>query len=232
MGELLADLVPPGTVNLLTGAGPLVGTALVAHPRIRRIAFTGSVHTGQAVLGTAAESGIKSVTLELGGKNPMVVLPDADPAAAGAGAVTGMNFRWTGGQSCGSTSRLMVHESIVDDVVEHVIAGVRAVRVGDPMDPATEIGAMVSPEHRDRVAGYIARGRADGLRVACGGGERSGPGAFVEPTVFVDVPPDSPLAREEIFGPVLVVTPVRDEGEAIDLVNASPYGLTASIWTL
>ncbi|WP_326553225.1 aldehyde dehydrogenase family protein [Micromonospora sp. NBC_01813] len=230
-GELVADLLPAGVLAVLTGDGASVGPALVGHPLVRRIAFTGSTRTGQAVLRTAAAHGIKQVSLELGGKNPMVILDDADVAAAGAGAVAGMNFHWTGGQSCGSTSRLLVHRSIVDEVVERVVAGARAVRVGDPLDPATEMGTMVSAAHRDRIAGYLRQGRAAGLKLGTGGGVPAGPGAYLEPTVFLDVPPDAPLAREEIFGPVLCVTPFDDEREALRLVNDSPYGLTASVWT-
>lgn len=231
MGELFAGLLPPGILAVITGRGPVAGAALVAHPAVRRIAFTGSVPTGHAVFASAASAGIKHVTLELGGKNPMLVLPDADPELAGAGAVAGMNFHWTGGQSCGSTSRLLVHRSLVDDVVDTVVAGARAVRVGDPLDPATEMGTMVSTEHRDRVLDYIAQGNADGLKLACGGTVPDRPGAFVDPTVFVDVPPDSALFREEIFGPVLVVTPYDHEDEAVAMANSSPLGLTASLWT-
>jgi acyl-CoA reductase-like NAD-dependent aldehyde dehydrogenase len=231
VGELFARLLPPGILAVLTGRGPVAGAALVAHPAVRRVAFTGSVHTGQAVLRGAASSGIKQVTLELGGKNPMLVLPDADPDLAGAGAVAGMNFHWTGGQSCGSTSRLLVHRSLMHDVVDRVVAGAQAVRVGDPLDPATEMGTMGSPEHQTRVLGYIAQGKADGLKLACGGKAPDRAGAFVEPTVFVDVPPDSDLFREEIFGPVLVITPYDDEQEAVAMANASPLGLTASLWT-
>jgi 2-formylbenzoate dehydrogenase len=193
------------------------------------------VRTGQSVLQTAAAAGIKSVSLELGGKNPMVILADADIDAAGAGAVLGMNFHWTGGQSCGSTSRLLVHRAVLDQVVEQVVAGARDVRVGDPLDASTEMGAMVTAEHRDRVLAYIDRGRQEGLRLATGGGAPVDPalaaGAFVEPTVFVDVPGSSALFREEIFGPVLVVTAFDDEAEALRLVNQSELGLTASIWT-
>jgi 2-formylbenzoate dehydrogenase len=235
LGELLADVVPPGVVSFLTGSGAVLGPALVSHPGVRRIAFTGSVRTGQSVLQTAAAAGIKSVSLELGGKNPMVILADADLDAAGAGAVLGMNFHWTGGQSCGSTSRLLVDRTVVDQVVERVVAGARSVRVGDPLDASTEMGAMGTAEHRDRVLGYIDRGRQEGLRLATGGGAPVDPalagGAFVEPTVFVDVPGSSALFREEIFGPVLVVTPFDDEAEALRLVNQSELGLTASIWT-
>ncbi|MFY1638057.1 aldehyde dehydrogenase family protein [Solwaraspora sp. WMMB335] len=231
LGELVADLLPAGVLAVLTGDGATVGPAIVGHPGVRRVAFTGSTATGQAVLRTAAAHGVKHVSLELGGKNPMVILDDADVAAAGAGAVAGMNFHWTGGQSCGSTSRLLVHRSIVDEVVERVVAGARSVRVGDPLDPATEMGTMVSAAHRDRIAGYLRQGRETGLTLATGGGLPPGPGAYVEPTVFVDVPPQHPLARAEIFGPVLCVTPFDDEREALRLVNDSPYGLTASVWT-
>ncbi len=235
LGELIADVVPAGVVTFLTGAGSVLGPALVSHPGIRRIAFTGSVRTGRSVLQTAAAAGIKSVSLELGGKNPMVILPDADVEAAGAGAVVGMNFHWTGGQSCGSTSRLLVHRDLVDQVVERVVAGAREVRVGDPLDPATEMGAMVTTEHRDKVMGYIGRGLREGLRLATGGRAPAdaalAAGAFVEPTVFVDVPASSALSREEVFGPVLVVTPFDDEAEALRSVNQSELGLTASIWT-
>jgi 2-formylbenzoate dehydrogenase len=234
LGELLVDVVPPGLVSFLTGAGAIIGPALIGHRAIRRIAFTGSVRTGQSVLVEAAQAGIKSVSLELGGKNPMIVLADADVVAASAGAVMGMNFHWTGGQSCGSTSRLLVHRSLMDEVVERVVAATDSVRVGDPLDDKTEMGCMVTPLHRDRVLDYIARGRDEGLEIATGGGAPANvelDGAFVAPTVFVDVPPTSVLSREEIFGPVLVITPFDDEREAVEMVNRSELGLTASIWT-
>lgn len=236
LGQLLADVVPPGVVSFLSGSGPVVGPALVAHPAVRRIAFTGSVETGRRVLATAAGAGIKHVTLELGGKNPMVVFPDADPVEAAAGAVAGMNFHWTGGQSCGSTSRLLVHRSLLAEVAERVVETTRRIRVGDPLDPATEMGCMVTPEHRDRVAGYIDRAQGDGLRLATGGSAAVGYGtgsdaAFVPPTVFLDVPPTAELSRAEVFGPVLAISAFDTEREAVDLVNGSELGLTASIWT-
>lgn len=234
LGELVGEALPPGTVSFLSGAGSRVGPALVGHPSVRRVAFTGSVGTGQAVLQAAAAAGIKTVTLELGGKNPMLVLPDATPAEAAAGAVVGMNFHWTGGQSCGSTSRLLVHRRLVDEVVEAVVDGARRVVVGDPLEAATEMGSMITPEHRDRVLGYIDHGRAEGLRLATGGGVPAGvpaAGAFVEPTVFVGVPPTSRLWRKEIFGPVLVVTPFDDDDLAVRMINDGRLGLTASIWT-
>ncbi|MDT4904833.1 MAG: 2-formylbenzoate dehydrogenase [Pseudonocardiales bacterium] len=233
LGELLAeaDLVPRGLVSLLSGAGAVVGPAMIAHPLVRRIAFTGSVATGQSVLQTAAGAGIKSVSLELGGKNPMIVLPDADAAAAAAGAVTGMNFHWTGGQSCGSTSRLLVHRSLVDEVVERVVAGAAAVRLGDPLDPATEMGTMVTAAHRDRVLGFVNRALTDGAKLATGGGAPERTGAYIQPTVCTGVDPGSELATTEVFGPVLAVIAYDHLDDAIAIANATPYGLTASIWT-
>jgi 2-formylbenzoate dehydrogenase len=148
--------------------------------------------------------------------------------------VMGMNLHRTGGQTCGSTSRLLVHRSLMDEVVERVVAATDSVRVGDPLDDKTEMGCMVTPLHRDRVLDYIARGRDEGLEIATGGGAPANvelDGAFVAPTVFVDVPPTSVLSREEIFGPVLVITPFDDEREAVEMVNRSELGLTASIWT-
>ena len=231
LGELVADVVPAGLLSILTGHGREVGADLVAHPGVRRIAFTGSVTTGQAVLRSAAASGIKSVTLELGGKNPMIVLPDADVDAAGAGAVAGMNFAWTAGQSCGSTSRLLIHDSIADEIIERVVEGMRALRMGDPLDESTQMGCLISQEHRAHVRSYIERGDAAGLVRIDGGQEADSQGAFVAPTAFLDVPPDSPLASEEIFGPVLAISRFSDEEEALHIANGTEFGLTASIWT-
>jgi 2-formylbenzoate dehydrogenase len=235
LGELAADLVPPGVVAVLTGAGGIAGRALVEHAGVRRIAFTGSVATGQAILQQTAQAGIKHVTLELGGKNPMLVLADADADEAAEGAVRGMNFHWTAGQSCGSTSRLLVHRSLVDAVTEAVVDRARAVRIGDPVDPSTEMGCLVSTVHRDRVMGFVERGRQEGLRLVTGGagvhGDPFGAGPFVEPTVFAQVPSTSALAREEIFGPVLVIIPFDTEAQAVEMANSTSYGLTASIWT-
>lgn len=231
LGELLVDVVPPGLLSILSGYGHEVGAQLVTHPGVRRIAFTGSVRTGQSVLQSAAACGIKSVTLELGGKNPMIVLPDADLDAAGAGVVAGMNFAWTAGQSCGSTSRLLVHDSVADDIVDRVTDGMRSLRMGDPLDESTEMGCLVSHEHRRRVQSFIARGNAAGLSRIDGQQAADGRGAFVAPTAFLDVPPDSELASEEIFGPVLSITRFSDEADALRIANGTNYGLTASIWT-
>lgn len=230
MAELFADVVPAGVLSVLTGPGSRVGSALVGHPDIRRIAFTGSVPTGRSILRNAADHGIKNVSLELGGKNPLIVLEDADLEAAAQGAITGMNFHWTAGQSCGSTSRLLVHRSLYEGVLERIIDGARAVRMGDPLDPETEMGCMVNPRHRDNVVSFIEAGRSEGLRLLTGG-NAPGPGAFVEPTIFADVPETSRLFQEEIFGPVLAVTPFDTDDEAVALANNSDFGLTASIWS-
>lgn len=231
MGELFADLLPAGLLNILTGHGREIGPALVGHPVVRRIAFTGSLATGQNVLQTAAAAGIKTVSLELGGKNPMVVLADADVEAAAQGAVAGMNFAWTAGQSCGSTSRLLVHDSIADEVIERVLAGMSELRLGNPLERSTEVGSLVSAEHAARVNGYIEAGRAEGLTLVQPGVSPDPQGAYVAPAAFLDVPESSVLAREEIFGPVLAISRFSDEAQAFDAVSASEYGLTASVWT-
>jgi 2-formylbenzoate dehydrogenase len=233
MGELFAEHLPPGVLSVISGLGPVAGDALVRHPEIRRIGFIGSVPTGRLVQRAAAESGVKHVTLELGGKNPLIVFPDADLEAAAAGAVRGMNFHWTGGQSCGSTSRLLVHESVADEVVERVAELAAAVRVGLPLDPETEMGTMVSQAQYEKVLRFVDEGRRAGAQLVTGGGrppefER---GYFVSPTVFRGVEPGMSIAREEIFGPVLSVLSWRDEEEAVQIANGTPFGLTASVWT-
>jgi acyl-CoA reductase-like NAD-dependent aldehyde dehydrogenase len=235
MGELVHDLFPPGVLNILTGRGAVTGDALVRHPRIKRIAFIGSVPTGQSVLRAASETGIKHVTLELGGKNPMIVFPDADVDRAVEAAVLGMNFHWTGGQSCGSTSRLLLHESLADELVPRVVARVEEIKVGSPMDAATEMGTMVSRAQYDKVMGYIELGREEGAKLLTGGARPLGAefdkGWFVAPTVFGNVESGMRIAQEEIFGPVLSILTYRDVDDAIRLANDVSYGLTASIWT-
>jgi 2-formylbenzoate dehydrogenase len=235
LGEIIGPLLPPGVLGIVSGHGPVAGDALVRHPDVRRIGFIGSVRTGRAIQRAAAESGVKSVTLELGGKNALIVCEDADPAEAAAAAVRGMNFHWTGGQSCGSTSRLLVHDALHDEVVERVLAEIPGIRIGSPLDPATEMGPMISEAHRERVLGAIRDARAEGARVAAGGGPPEAPGlgagSYVAPTVLVDVTPDMRVAGEEVFGPVLSVIRVRDDEEALRIANATPYGLTAAVWT-
>jgi 2-formylbenzoate dehydrogenase len=235
LGELLADVLPPGVLNVVTGHGAVAGDALVRHPDVRRIGFIGSVATGRAIQRAAAESGVKHVTLELGGKNGLLVFEDADPLEAAAGAIRGMNFHWTGGQSCGSTSRLLVHESLADAVVDEVCRLAAEVRVGPPLDLATEMGTMVSAAQHAKVLDFIEQGRREGATVLTGGGRPDGAaferGHYVAPTVFGGVEPGMRLAQEEVFGPILSVLTFRDEEEAIRIANGTAFGLSASVWT-
>ncbi|HWH81641.1 MAG TPA: aldehyde dehydrogenase family protein [Burkholderiaceae bacterium] len=230
--ELCDGILPPGVVNVVS-AGREGSAALVAHPRVPRLSLIGSVPTGRAVARAAADR-LKHVTLELGGKNACVIYPDADLERAAAGAVAGMNFTWCG-QSCGSTSRLFLHESIHDRVMASVLRQVAHFRPGLPTDPATTMGAIISQAQLDKILGYIEIGKAEGAVLACGGGRPSDPalarGFFVEPTIFTGVTQGMRIANEEIFGPVLCVLRWRDEEELFKQVNAVEYGLTASIWT-
>lgn len=234
LAEICRDIVPPGVVNVVTGTGRAVGDPLVRHPSVRRLAFTGSVPTGMAILRSAAEVAVKHVTLELGGKNPLIAYPDMDPDRIAKVAVRGMNFAWQG-QSCGSTSRLLLHEDIHDRVVERVVERVAALRLGDPLDPDTQMGPLNSKPHYERVLTLIESGRAEGARLLHGGkrptGRRFECGYWLEPTVFAGVGAEMRIAREEIFGPVLSVFRWRDEADAFRIANATEYGLTASIWT-
>lgn len=235
LAELLEDLLPPGLVSVLTG-GPELGKAIATTPRIRRLSFTGSVETGLAVSAEAAASGVvKVLTLELGGKNPIVVLPDSDLDAAAAAVVRGTNFTRVQGQSCGSTSRLLVHSSIHDELIKRVVARVERITVGSPLDPATEMGALIDSNGPERCQRYVDRAVKDGAKVLTGGRRPDDPrlesGYFYLPTVLDDVPPSSAAAHEEIFGPVLSVMQWSSEDEAVALANDSRFALAASIWT-
>ncbi|MGH3343253.1 MAG: aldehyde dehydrogenase family protein [Carbonactinosporaceae bacterium] len=234
MAELFDEALPQDLCVVLTGQGGVAGRALVRHPLIRRIGFIGSAATGQLIQREAAETGVKYVSLELGGKNAMVVMPDADPSAAAGAAVAGMNFTATSGQSCGSTSRLLVHEDVAEAVLDALLPQVRRIRVGFPLDEGTDMGPVISNAQLEKAQRAVEAGTRHGARVAAGGGRPAGlpPGGyFLEPTVLVDVAPDNPVARQEVFGPVLAVTTFQDEEEAVRLANAVDYGLTASIWT-
>jgi betaine-aldehyde dehydrogenase len=234
LAEICRDVLPPGVVNIVTGNGIPVGDAIVRHPGIKRIAFTGSVPTGMAIQRAAAEVCVKHISLELGGKNPLIVFPDMDPDKIADVAVSAMNFAWQG-QSCGSASRLLVHESLYDAVLKRVVERVAALRLGDPLDSNSQMGPMNSKLHYDRVWAMIQRGIAEKARLMTGGGRPQGRqfenGYWLAPTVFADVTPGMTIGREEIFGPVLSVFKWRDEKEVIDLANSTDYGLTASIWT-
>ena len=232
MMELLDGILPPGVLNILSG-GIECGQALVTHPDVPRLALIGSVPTGRAIARAGAER-LKHVTLELGGKNACIVYPDADMDKAIPAAVNGMNFTWCG-QSCGSTSRLFVHESIHDQVVAGLLQAIRVYQPGIPTDMATTMGCIVSQQQHEKIMAYIALGQQEGATLAYGGQRPSDPalakGWFVQPTVFTGVTQKMRLANEEVFGPVLSVIKWRDEAEMLEQVNAVEYGLTASIWT-
>jgi betaine-aldehyde dehydrogenase len=231
LGELARPVLPAGVLNVVTGTGDVVGDRLVAHPDVPRIAFTGSEAVGRRILARAAATAIKTVTLELGGKNPLLVFPDADLAAAVDGALRGMNFRWQG-QSCGSTSRLFVHRSIFQPFIAELAARMQSLTIGDPLLESTDTGPLVSRAHYERVRGYIDVGRSDpALELVTGGTAAGGPGYFVPPTLFTAESPHGPLFTEEIFGPVLVAAPFDDYDHAIALANSLAVGLTASVWT-
>jgi acyl-CoA reductase-like NAD-dependent aldehyde dehydrogenase len=231
--EVVADVLPPGIVSVLSG-GREAGEALVRHPAIKRLSFVGSARTGMAIQRAAAEVAVKHVTLELGGKNPFIVFPDASIEKAAAAAVSGMNFGWQG-QSCGSTSRLIVHDSIHDRLVDAVVEKVRAIRVGDPFDEASQMGPINSGPQYEKVLGFIESAKKDGARLLAGGnrpgGEMFKTGYWVEPTVFGDVRPGTRLAQEEVFGPILSVMRWSDEEEMIGIANGVDLGLTAAVWT-
>ncbi|MYR64259.1 aldehyde dehydrogenase family protein, partial [Streptomyces sp. SID625] len=214
------------------GDGPGAGRALGLHPGVDVLAFTGSTAVGRHFLRYAADSNLKRVWLELGGKSPNIVLPDApDLDRAAATAAWGIFFNQ--GEMCTAPSRLLVHTSVAERVTDAVVARARALRVGDPLDPATEMGALVGRDHLDRVLGHIRAGTGSGARLRTGG-ERTltgTGGTYLQPTVFDRVAPDSALAREEIFGPVLSVLAFDDLDEAVALANATDYGLAAGLWT-
>lgn len=230
--RIAAEILPPGVVNVVTGPGASTGMHLVSHPDVPRVAFTGGVESGRAVNEAAARH-FKTVSLELGGKNPLVVFGDAPVEAAATAAVAGMNFRRSMGQSCMSQSRILVHESIHDDFVAAFSELVRQLRVGDPSDGETDIGPLVFEQHRDRVLAHIDQARAEGGNVIVGGGATRGldRGYYVDPTVIVDVTPDMKIAQEEVFGPVAAIMGWSDYESMVDTLNGLPMGLTANLWT-
>jgi acyl-CoA reductase-like NAD-dependent aldehyde dehydrogenase len=234
LAELIAEVFPPGVITILPGTGATTGDALVTHRDVRRIAFIGSAATGRAILRRANENRLKTVSLELGGKNPLVVFPDADIDDAVSAAVRGMNFTWQG-QSCGSTSRLIVHREIYDRFVEQITARIDSLRSGLPQDEQTDVGAIVNRLQYEKVQTYIDIGKAEGARLVVGGqtldhGEYQN-GLFVRPTVFADVDPMSRLAQEEIFGPILAAMRFDNYDDALRIANGVAYGLTAGVFT-
>jgi aldehyde dehydrogenase (NAD+) len=224
--------LPQGVFNLVSGYGPVVGEAIAAHPDIDMVSFTGSTRAGRAVAASAAQS-VKRTTLELGGKSPNIVLGDVDDLHAIIRFGIG-NCYLNSGQTCLALTRMLIHRSRYDEAVELVQAAAARFTVGDPFDPTTKLGPMTSAEHRDRVVGYIEQGIAEGARLVAGGPERpanTDRGYFVRPTVFADVRPDMVVAQEEIFGPVLVMSPFDDDEQAIEIANGTRYGLTSAVWS-
>ena len=229
LAELIGDLLPAGVLNVVTGLGPVVGSRLASHPDVDMIALTGSVGSGRAVARDAADS-LKRVHLELGGKAPVVVFEDADlDLVATSLRVAGF---YNSGQECGAACRVLVHESVADQLVDRLVAQVREIVVGVPdAGDDVEVGPLVSKAHYDRVLGHLERALADGARAAVGGNAIDGTGYFVEPTVLVDMPVGAACTQEEIFGPVVTVETFSDEDEAIARANEVPFGLSASVWT-
>jgi betaine-aldehyde dehydrogenase len=223
--------IPPGVVNVLTGPGSVVGEALIGHPDVDMVSFTGSTAVGQRVMRLAAD-GVKRVHLELGGKAPFLVFDDADLEATVHGAIAGALINT--GQDCTAATRAYVQRSLYDEFVAGVADVMAQVRLGDPMDPSTDQGPLVSRRQQERVAGFVERARADGGKIVIGGEMPGGSlarGAYYQPTLIVDADQRSEVVQQEIFGPVLVVLPFDSDDDGLILANDSPYGLAASAWT-
>ena len=223
-----ADVLPPGVLNIVTGSGADAGAAIAAHPGIDKVAFTGSTDVGKRIL-QATMGNLKKVTLELGGKSPNIIFPDADLDAAIPAAVSG--FCKNSGQICSAGTRLFVHESLHDEVTERVSRIAAGYVVGAPLAPDTQLGPLISKAQMASVLSYVEIGREEKAQLVLGGGRVGDSGFFVEPTVFSKVSNDMRIAQEEIFGPVLAVIPFRDETDAVLQSNDSPYGLAAAVWT-
>jgi aldehyde dehydrogenase (NAD+) len=234
-GMLLAEAciaigLPKGVLNIVTGFGPVVGEAIASHPQVDQVSFTGSVRAGKRVAALAAET-IKRVTLELGGKSACVILDDAPfEKAIPAGA---KNAMLNSGQTCSAWTRMLVPRARQQEAMDLAAAAVNGLKIGDPLDAATRLGPLISSAQRERVEGYIAKGKSEGARLVAGGGrpEAFSKGYFVQPTVFADVKSNMTIAQEEIFGPVLSILPYDSEAEAVEIANDSIYGLAGGVWS-
>ncbi len=230
IGELLLEAgYPEGVVNILPGFGPTAGAALARHMDVDKVAFTGSTEVGRLIMTAAAQSNLKRVTLELGGKSPNIIFEDTDLDAAVEGAHLGIFVNQ--GQSCCAGSRVFVQERIYPQFLEKSVARALKRRVGDPLDPSTDQGPQVDQSQFDRIMGYIESGRSEGATLACGGERVGNRGYFIRPAVFSDVRDDMKIAREEIFGPVMSVIPFKGMDEVIARANRTDYGLAAGVWT-
>jgi aldehyde dehydrogenase (NAD+) len=229
VGELAVEAgFPPGVINLVNGFGETAGAALVAHPDVDKIAFTGHVDTAKIIQRQAAET-LKRTTFELGGKSPNVIFADADMESAVAGAFHAIYFH--GGQCCTAGSRLFVEKKVHKEFVERLAEKAKGRKLGDPLDPATEQGPQVSQEQLDKILHYVDLGGKQGARLVAGGKRRGDRGFFVEPTIFDGVRDDMAIARDEIFGPVVSVLPFDGVDEVVRRANDTSYGLAAAIWT-
>ncbi len=225
--------VPDGVVNVVTGYGPEAGDALARHMDVDKIAFTGSIRSARALMKASGESNLKRLSLELGGKSPNVIFADADLDAALPAAFWAIYANK--GEVCSAGSRLLLHEDVYDEFLGRLVDKARKMRVGNPLDPRTEMGAQISETQLDRILGYVESGKQQGAQLLCGGerdveGEKAR-GFFMKPTVFGDVKPDMKIAQEEIFGPVLSVLKFKDEDEAVAISNGTIYGLVSAVWT-
>jgi acyl-CoA reductase-like NAD-dependent aldehyde dehydrogenase len=232
LAELVMDAdLPPGVLNVVPGFGEVAGARLAAHPQVDKIAFTGSTEVGKLIAKASAESNLKRVSLELGGKSPNIVFADADLSRAVSGAFLGIFFNQ--GQVCSAGSRMYVQEKVYDQALDELTRTVADLQLGPGLDPMTQMGPLVSQTHMERVLGYIATGNKEGARLVTGGSRASGLGRgyFVEPTIFADVDGKMRIAREEIFGPVLAAIPFADEDDLVAKANDSMYGLVAGVWT-
>ena len=229
LGELIGEAgFPDGVVNIVTGDGQSTGSPLVTHPDVNKISFTGSTEVGQ-IIGRAAMDNMARVTLELGGKSPMIVLADCDPEKAAQGTAAAIFFNQ--GQTCSAGSRVYIHRSIFDTVVDRLAELAEAIPLGPGLDPDAQMGPLVSQIQLDRVCSYIEKGRQEGARLVTGGERADRKGYYVKPTIFVSEDDSIVIAKEEIFGPVLVAIPFDNVDDAVDRANDSRYGLAASIWS-
>jgi acyl-CoA reductase-like NAD-dependent aldehyde dehydrogenase len=232
LAGLLAQAgLPDGVVNIVLGLGQPVGTTLTAHPDVDMVTFTGSTAVGRQIARTAGD-GLKKVALELGGKNPQVIFPDADLDSAADAVTFGVHFNT--GQCCNSGSRIILHQDIAEDFTSRVRDLSAKVAFGDPLDPRTQVGAIVTADHAARIHAHVQAARAAGARLVMGGGPLAVPGLgtqFYQPTIVAGVTPDMAIARDEVFGPVLSVLTFRTLDEAIRLANDASYGLSAGVWS-